>query len=118
MSNTINHQVDSSSVNNQVIQTIKQINGLLKEGEYNLNGVAKQLVIQAAGMAMLNVVNQQQQLYTIQNAATTVAVKEMLNSSPQEAVQIMNETIKNTKLTESIKELKELMENVSANGNG
>jgi len=113
MSNPINQQVDPSSVNNQVIDSIKQINELLKEGEYNLNGVSNQLVIQATGMAMLNIVNQQQQLYSIQNAATAVAVKEMLSSSPQEAIQLMNETIKNTKLTESIKELKELMQSVN-----
>ena len=115
MSNPINHQSDPTSVNSQVIDSIKQINTLLKEGEYNLNGVSNQLVIQAASMAMFNIVNQQQQLYSIQNAATTVAVKEMLSSSPQEAVQLMNETIKNIKLTESIKELKDLMNQVANN---
>lgn len=116
MSNPINQQADSTSVNSQVIDSVKQINNLLREGEFNLNGVSNQLVIQAAGMAMLNIVNQQQQLYSIQNAATTVAVKEMLSSSPQEAIQLMNETIKNTKLTESIKELKDLMQSVNSEG--
>ena len=116
METSVNQQGEPTTVNRQVVDSIKEINNLLREGEFNLNGVSSQLVIQAAGMAMLNIVNQQQQLYSIQNAATTVAIKEMLTSSPQEAIQLMNETIKNMKLTESIKDLKELMDGNNPEG--
>lgn len=116
METSISQQGEPTTVNRQVVDSIKEINNLLREGEFNLNGVSNQLVIQAAGMAMLNIVNQQQQLYSIQNAATTVAIKEMLTSSPQEAIQLMNETIKNMKLTESIKDLKELMDGNNPEG--
>ena len=99
----------NSSVNSQVIDSIKEINSLLKEGGTNLSAMSNQLLTQATGLAMLNVVNQQQQLFMLQNTVTTVAAKAMLESSPLEAVKLMDDVIKNNNAASSIKELQELM---------
>jgi hypothetical protein len=96
-------------VNSQILDAIKQVNNFLKDSSFSLDSISDQLATQAAGIAMLNIVNQQQQLYTLQNAVTTVAAKSMLNSNPQEAIQMMNEVVKDNNLTNSLKELKELM---------
>jgi hypothetical protein len=99
----------NSSVNSQVIDSIKEINNLLKEGGTNLDAISNQILTQATGMAMLNVVNQQQQLFMLQNTVTTVAAKAMLESSPLEAVKLMDDVVKNSNAATSIKELQELI---------
>lgn len=99
----------NSSVNSQVIDSIKEINSLLEKGSTNLSAISIQLLTQAAGMAMLNVVHQQQQLFMLQNTVTTVAAKAMLESSPLEAVKLMDDVVKNNNVASSIKELQELM---------
>lgn len=99
----------NSSVNSQVIDSIKEINSLLEEGSTNLNAISNQLLTQATGMAMLNVVNQQQQLFMLQNTVTTAAAKVMLESNPLEAVKLMDEMVKNNNAASSIKELQELI---------
>lgn len=106
---TNNQQSGGIGVNSQILDAIKQVNSFLKESNYSLDAISDQLVTQAAGVAMLNIVNQQQQLYTLQNAVTTVVAKSMLKSNPQEAIQMMNEVVKENNLTNSLKELKELM---------
>lgn len=98
-----------SSVNSQVIDSIKEINSLLKEGDTNLTSISNQILTQATGMAMLNVVNQQQQLFMLQNTVTTVAAKAMLESSPLEAVKLMDDVIKSNNAANSIKELQTLI---------
>lgn len=111
MADPINKEQGSyeRGVNSQVIDTIKQVNTFLKNSDYSLDSISNQLATQSAATAMINIVNQQQQLYTLQNTVTTVAAKAMLESSPQEAVQMMNEVVKDNNLANSLKELKELM---------
>ncbi len=99
----------SSSVNSQVIDSIKEINNLLEEGSTNLSAISSQILTQATGMAMLNVVNQQQQLFMLQNTVTTAAAKALLESSPIEAVKLMDDLVKNNNAADSIKELQELI---------
>lgn len=105
---------ENNAVNGQIIDAVKQVNNFLKDSNFSLDSISNQLAVQAAGLAMLNIVNQQQQLFTLQNAVTTAAVKSMLNSSPQEAMQIMNEAVKDNNLANSLKELKELMSELKA----
>ncbi|ARV15199.1 RebB family R body protein [Polaribacter sp. SA4-12] len=99
----------NSSVNSQVIDSIKEINNLLEKGSENLTSISKQILTQATGMAMLNVVNQQQQMFMLQNTVTTVAAKAMLVSSPLEAVKLMEEVVKSNNAATSIKELQDLI---------
>lgn len=113
-----NSSKTTSTVNSQVTDSIKAINGLLKDNlDADLSLMAYQVMTQAAGMAMLNVVNQQQQLYTLQNTVTTVAAKAMLESNPEEAVKLMNDAVKNSNVTENIKELKSLMDELTSSYN-
>ena len=57
----------TSTVNSQIIDSIKEINDLMKNQEGDLKTVSNQIFTQAASMAMLNIVNQQQQMYILQN---------------------------------------------------
>lgn len=102
----------SEKVNAQVIDAIKQVNSFLKESDFSLDAIANQLTVHAVGVAMMNIVQQQQQLYTLQNAVTMAAAKSMLNSSPQEAVQLMHDVVKENNLMSSLQELKELLNEI------
>ena len=97
------------TVNSQIIDAIKQVNGFLRDSSFSLDSISGQITTQAAGLAMMNIVQQQQQLHTLQNAVTAAAAKVMLNSNPQDAIQLMNEVIKENNITNSLKDLKELM---------
>lgn len=104
-----NNNSTKTSINSQIIDSIKEVNELLSEGEKNLNTASNQVLTQAAGMAMLNMVNQQQQMYILQNTVTTVAAKAMLESNPEEAVKLMNTVIENNNITSGLKDLKDLL---------
>jgi len=99
----------SSTVNSQIIDSIKEINELMKNQEGDLKTISNQIFTQTAGMAMLNIVNQQQQMYILQNTVTTVAAKAILESNPEEAVKMMNSVVENSNTTQSLKDLKDLM---------
>ena len=107
-------ETSNRTVNSQIIDAIKQVNDFLKNSDFSLESVSNQIAAQAVGLAMVNIVNQQQQLHTLQNAVTTSAAKAMLTSNPQEAVQMMNEVVKENNITNSLKELKELMVELKA----
>jgi len=114
MNVTEENKQTKSAINDQIADSITTIQDLLKtHSDGNLSIMAHQVMTQATGMAMLNLVNQQQQLYALQNTVTTVAVKSMLASNPEEAVKLMNETIKNNNFTENYKEIKDLMDELS-----
>lgn len=118
MSDPKTNSTTNTTVNHQVTDSIKAINDLIKDSpETDLSLMAYQVMTQAAGMAMLNVVNQQQQLYMLHNSVTTVAAKSMLESNPADAVKLMNETIENTDVSKSILELKSLMDELTASYN-
>ncbi len=102
------------TVNSQIIDAIKQVNGFLKDSNFSLDSISGQVTAQAASIAMMNIVQQQQQLYTLQNAVTVAAAKAMLNSSPQEAIQLMNDVIKENNVTNSLKDLKELIDSMKS----
>ena len=108
-----NSSSQNSSINSQVIDSIREINSLLGDGSKNLNTISNQILTQAAGMAMLNIVNQQQQLFMLQNTVTTVAAKAILESSPLEAVKLMDDVINSNNTATSIKELQELMNEIN-----
>ena len=57
-------------MNTQIIDAIKQVNGFLKDSSFSLDSISNQITTQAASIAMMNIVQQQQQLHTLQNAVT------------------------------------------------
>lgn len=102
-----------STVNSQIIDSIKQINELIKDQSGDLKTVSDQVLTEAASMAMLNLVNQQQQMYMLQNTVTTVAVKAMLESNPEEAVKLMNSIVESNNIAKDLNELKNLLVNLN-----
>ena len=105
---------NNTNVNSQIVDAIRSMNILLKEaGNESLETIGNQVLIQAASLAMLNMVNQQQQLYILQNTVTTVAVKAMLESNPEEALKIMNATVNNSTIMNSFKEFEQLIKEIS-----
>ncbi|WP_298515652.1 RebB family R body protein [uncultured Kordia sp.] len=106
--------MSSVNINNQIEDAIKSINTLLKSADNdNLELIANQALVEAASLAMLNMVSQQQQLYMLQNAATTVAVKAMLETNPEEALKIMNQTIENNNITASLSDFEKVIRQIS-----
>lgn len=102
-----------SAVNSQILDSIKEINELLGNQEGDVKAIANQVLAQAASMAMLNIVNQQQQMYILQNTVTTVAVKAMLESNPEEAVKLMNSVLENNNVAKNLNELKDLLSEIN-----
>lgn len=100
---------EHSTVNSQIIDSIKEINKILSEEGGDVKTIANQVLAQAISMAMLNIVNQQQQMYILQNAVTTAATKAMLDSSPEEAVKLMNSVMENNSGAKDLKDLKDLL---------
>lgn len=116
---TTNKAVDSSTVNSQITDSLKAISDLIKEqSNQDLNGMGYQVMTQAAGMAMLNIVNQQQQLHILQNTVVTVAAKAMLESNPEEAVKLMEQTIANNNVAKSIQDLKTIIDDLNSSLEG
>ena len=114
MSST-NKAADNSTVNSQITDSLKAISDLIKEqSNHDLNGMGYQVLTQAAGMAMLNIVNQQQQLHILQNTVVTVAAKSMLESNPEEAVKLMEQTIANNNVAKSIQDLKTIIDDLNS----
>jgi len=100
----------ADQVNSQITDAVTQSNvKVVGEAPAMAMGNVYQSLAHSMGLLMENAVNQQQQLHTLQNAVTASAAKAMLASSPQEAVQMMNEVVKENNLTNSLKDLKELM---------
>ena len=114
MSST-NKAADNSTVNSQITDSLKAISDLIKEqSNHDLNGMGYQVLTQAAGMAMLNIVNQQQQLHILQNTVVTVAAKSMLESNPEEAVKLMEQTIAHNNVAKSIQDLKTIIDDLNS----
>lgn len=106
--------INSSTINNQIIDAIKSINALLKDADNDsLEVIGNQVLVQAASLAMLNMVNQQQQLYILQNTATTVAVKAMLETNPEEALKIMNDTVNNNNIISSLTDFEKIIKELT-----
>lgn len=103
----------NSTVNSQIIDSIKEINELIGDQEGDLKAVANQVLTQAVSMAMLNIVNQQQNMYILQNTVTTVAVKNMLSSNPEEAVKMMNNVMESNNVATDLKDLKDLLSDLN-----
>lgn len=109
---------NNTFLNDQIADSVSALKNLLGEdAKGNISLIAYQIMVQAAGLAMLNAVNQQQQMYILQNAATTAAAKAVLNSKPEDADKVFNDAMKsfaslNSNLIETFNGLKGFMDDL------
>lgn len=112
------NMTEQTSLNNQIIDSIEFLKKVISgTEEENVMAIAYQIMAHAAGMAMLNAVNQQQQMYILQNAVTTATAKSALEKSPEEAIKIINASLNNSTMIETIKELKIFMDDLTKSYN-
>ena len=107
--NSNEQQSAKSSINSQILDSIKTVNEIMADQDGDIKRIANQVLTQAISMAMLNIVNQQQQMYILQNAVTTAATKTILDSNPEEAVKLMNSVLEANTGTQDLKDLKDLL---------
>ena len=79
----------------------------------NVRAMTYQVMAHTIAMSMYNTVFQQQQMYVLQNATTTAAIKEALKSNPADAVKIAQAAIIDCDLTKTISQLKTLMDELN-----
>lgn len=102
------------AVNDQIRDSISQISEIMRDGEGStVRAMSYQVMAHTIAMSMYNTVHQQQQLYILQNAATTAAIKEALKSNPAEAAKIAQQAIIDTDLTKTISQLKTMMDELN-----
>ena len=75
----------------------------------------RQIMVNAVGLAMQNVVAQQQQNYILQNAMTTAAARAMLESSlpPEDIMKFAKEALSGEDVVSTLSGLDDLMDKVS-----
>ena len=104
----------TTSLNDQIKDSIAAMQDAIKNNSDEDIALMTYLIMaQSAGLAMLNAVNQQQQMYILQNAVTTAAAKSALNSSPEDAIKIVNDAIKNSNVLETFSGLKSFMDDLT-----
>lgn len=105
---------DQDTLNDQIRDSVSQINHLLKDSEgSNVRAMSYQVMAHTIALSMYNTVYQQQQMYVLQNATTTAAITEALKSNPAEAVKIAQAAIIGSDLTKTISQLKTLMDELN-----
>jgi Killing trait len=105
---------EQNAVNDQIRDSISQISEIMRDGEGStVRAMSYQVMAHTIAMSMYNTVHQQQQLYVLQNAATTAAIKEALKSNPAEAAKIAQQAIIDTDLTTTISQLKTMMDELN-----
>ena len=114
MSKTIPDEPEETTLNDQIADSISAMHDFFKNNaERDVGLIAYQIMAQSAGLAMLNAVNQQQQMYILQNAVTTAAAKAALESNPEEAVKIINDAMKQSDILETFNGLKNFMDDLT-----
>ena len=105
---------DKTSINDQVTDSVAELQKMLLENkEGNMQAISYQIMAHAAGLAMLNAVYQQQQMYILQNAVTTATAKAVLESKPDEAVKIVKEFMNENDLLKTFSGLKDFMDDLN-----
>ncbi len=114
MSTTQENVNDKTTLNDQIKDSISSLQEMLNNNSStDAAAFSYQIMAQATGLAMLNVVNQQQQMFILQNAITVATAKAVLEAKPEEAMKIINEVIKNTNVLESFNGLKSFMDELT-----
>jgi hypothetical protein len=105
--------MEKTFVNDQVIDAIKDLNASLAlNADANVDALSYQLMAHSVALAMQNTVHQQQQAYILQNAATTAAVKAIMESDPKEAIELAKQGFGTEPLVDTLKELKGFMDDL------
>jgi hypothetical protein len=110
---------DETSLNQQIVDAVAQSASLVGSGALGRAG-AEQLTILMLTLAMQNAVAQQQQLYMLQNAATTALVKGLLEGGPDgasrwgEALQLVREAFSAADIARTLARLKEMLDQLTA----
>lgn len=104
-----------STINSQITDAVSQVDETVT-GSSAATGeaMAQQVMAQAIGLAVQNAVHAQQQLYALRTAATTAAVKAVLQSSPEDALKIAKEMLQGRDLADTLTRLNKLMATVAA----
>lgn len=104
----------ASALNQQLLDSVLQAAAAAGGDELGRAG-AEQLTVLALGLAMQNAVAQQQQLYMLQNAASTALVKAMLDSGGQgashwsEALALVREAFSTAPIEATLARLEQLL---------
>lgn len=105
---------EKNNLNDQISDSIAVMQKLMSETkEENVMAIAYQIMAHAAGLAMLNAVNQQQQMYILQNAATAATAKAALDKNPEEAIKIINASLNNNTMLETFNGLKNFIDDLN-----
>lgn len=102
------------ALNDQIRDSVAQINKLLDDGGSNVRAMSYQLMVHTIGLSLYNAVHQQQQLYMLKNAVTTAAVRKALESDPSEAIKLIEQAAADGALTDTIAKLKAMMDDLNA----
>ena len=101
-------------LNKQILDSIGAMQNIISESkDENIMAIAYQVMAHTAGLAMINAVNQQHQMYILQNAVTTAAANAALESNPEEAVKIINDSWKNNSMLETFNGLKNFIDDLT-----
>lgn len=105
---------EKDAINDQIRDSVSQISRLLLDSESStVRAMSYQVMAHTIALSMYNIVHQQQQLYVLQNAATTAAIKEALKSNPADAVKIAQQAIVDCDMTRVIAQLKQMMDELN-----
>lgn len=109
----------TTSLNQQILDAVARGASLAASGSFG-PVAAEQLVILTLTLAMQNAVTQQQQLYMLQNAATTALVKTLLDAGPDhtsrwsEALQLVQGAFSTAEVEQTLVRLKDMLEHLTA----
>ena len=97
-------------VNSQVTDAVAQVGvKVLGDAPAEAVGILYQQMAHAVGLALQNVISQQQHMYTINNAVTIAASKQMLATDPAAAAKASQELLGNSAVPESLAALQEIV---------
>ncbi len=108
----------ASSLNQQIADAVARTATLADSGALGRAG-AEQLTVLMLTLAMQNAVAQQQQLYMLQNAATTALVKALLEAGPDGAsrwsdvLQLVREAFSAADISKQLGRLKEMLDQLT-----
>jgi len=113
METKANQLNEHTLVNEQIRESIEQINqSLADNSNLSVQAMSYQAMAHALSLSLYNAVQQQQQMYVLQNATMTVAVKSALETSPKEAMDLINEVYANNNIVTTLSEIQQMIDDL------
>ncbi|SLN57812.1 RebB family R body protein [Oceanibacterium hippocampi] len=104
-----------SYVNSQITDAVSQTNvAVVGEAPAEAIGALYQQMSHALGLALQNVISQQQHMHSITNAVTIAASKSLLASDPAQAVRIVNDFFTGNRVPEDLAALQAVVEKMKS----